>query len=140
MTNEKPKKKSFSRKTSTLPTRVYKFALRPPTLNAELVDQSFRESRIYYNRLVTIENIRRQRYREARSRLFPLLLIAEAKVANLKDEIEKVRTTIKQTKSATRTRKVDCGSIIFRGCARTKKLASMHLTTPRPDAPQRTAS
>jgi hypothetical protein len=101
------KKTLRRRKISTLPTRVYKFALKPPTLNAELAMQSFCEARIYYNKLVTIENVRRRRYRDARSKLFPHLETLETKVADLEVAIENDRSIVGSSKSQVRTRQVD---------------------------------
>jgi hypothetical protein len=106
-TTQVDKKRSFGKKTSTLPTRVYKFALRPPTLHSELALHSFCEARIYYNKLVTIENVRRLRYREARTRLFPHLAALETKVTDLEASIERNRALIGTSKSEARTRKVD---------------------------------
>jgi hypothetical protein len=99
-------KNSRPRKTSTVPTRVYKYGLRPPTENAELVDALFAQTRVHYNKLVTIENIRRSRYRMARARLFPAYGALEKQWSKLEDEIELTRRSINNTKSSSRTRSV----------------------------------
>lgn len=97
----------MKRKTSTLPTRVYKYALLPPTTNAELVERTFVEARIYYNKLVTIENRRRWRYRNARSRIFPGLGRLEEAAHDLSEQLQAARAEVNQSKASSRTRKVD---------------------------------
>jgi hypothetical protein len=99
----------MKRKTSTLPTRVYKYALLPPTANAEIVERTFVEARIYYNKLVTIENRRRWRYRDARSRIFPELGGLEAEARALEEELKAARASVNSTKAISRTRKVNQG-------------------------------
>lgn len=99
----------MKRKTSDVPTIVYKYALKPPTANAELVDSLFRNARAHYNKLVTIENIRRRRYRDARSRLFPAYADLEVKYSELATALDAERSAAKLAKSATRSRKVDAG-------------------------------
>lgn len=96
----------MKRKTSVVPTRVYKYALKPPTENAELADESFSAARRYYNQLVTIENRRRARYRLARTEHFPEIARAEARVSALEMILEEQRSALARTKSAGRTRKV----------------------------------
>jgi len=94
------------RKTSTLPSRVYKYALRPPTTNADLVDETFREARRYYNKLVTIENVRRARYRQARARLFPDFELLEKQIDEIGKKLTAAREQIKASKAAERSRAV----------------------------------
>jgi len=104
----------MKRKKSKLPSRVYKYALRPPTLNAELVDESHCESRRYYNKLVTIENRRRHFYRLCRAKYFPEYARAEEDVSALELRLEEERTSILSKKSEGRTRQVsdaDRGSV-----------------------------
>lgn len=97
----------MKRKTSDVPTRVYKYALKPPTENDELADESFCAARWYYNQLVTIENRRRYRYRAARTEHFPELARAEARVCALETILEEQRSALSQTKAAGRTRQVN---------------------------------
>ena len=73
----------MKRKTRNVPSIIYKYRLKPPTTNADLVDETFREARRYYNTLVTIENRRRYLYRRARRAVVPEYAAAEAKVAQL---------------------------------------------------------
>lgn len=97
------------RKTSKVPTRVYKYGLLPPTANAELASETFRKRRYYQNQLVTIENARRHRYRAERSRLFPRVAELEARAAVLERSVEEARQKISSGKSASRSRAVDPG-------------------------------
>ncbi len=96
-----------ARKTSTIPTRVYKYALKPPTINADLVERTFQDARIYYNQLVTIENRRRHLYRQARSRLFPDYTVLEAQINLATNELQSLRDRVNSSKSSHRSRRVD---------------------------------
>jgi hypothetical protein len=96
----------MKRKTSTLPTRIYKYALRPPTENADLVAQSFEDARAYYNQLVTIENRRRLLYRRARARIFPEIGRLEAEYAEHEKTLEALMLEIRAAKSKERSRAV----------------------------------
>jgi hypothetical protein len=94
------------RKTSTLPTRIYKSALRPPITNADLATQSFEAARVYYNNLVTIENRRRLLYRQTRARIFPEVARLETEYAAHEKTLEELLQAIRSAKSASRTRAV----------------------------------
>jgi hypothetical protein len=102
-------KKTRGKKTSPLPTRVYRYVLRPPTTNSELVNQRFCDTRIYYNQLVTITNVGRSKYRTARARLFPAYDALDKEVSDLAKCAKEMRQEIKLTKAEQRTRKVDPG-------------------------------
>lgn len=73
----------MKRKKSTVPTRVYQYELLAPTKEAEATERAFVGARIHYNKLVTIERIRRQKFRDLRSAMFPELASLEASVKKL---------------------------------------------------------
>ena len=93
------------RKTSTLPTRIYKYALLPPA-EADLVDGAFRGARRYYNALVAIELDRRRRYRELRSAMHPSLARLEEEVRAAEGRLAASRAAVGAAKSAARSRAV----------------------------------
>ena len=98
----------MKRKKSLLPTRVFKFYLRPPeSVTAALVDQLCCQSRIHYNKLITIDRTRRGKYRILRSTLFPELTSLELEHDDAKKACEAIETALKAQKIATRSRKVD---------------------------------
>jgi len=101
------KKYSRSRKTSTVPSRVFRFGLRPPTVNADLVEALFAQTRVHGNQLVTIENVSRNRYRMARARLFPAYGALEDRYQKLEIQIQTLRKQIDLGKSTARSRAVD---------------------------------
>jgi len=101
----------MKRKTRNVPSIIYKYRLKPPTTNADLVDETFREARRYYNTLVTIENRRRYLYRRARRAVVPEYAAAEAKVAQLELALASQRAEINHDKSASRTRQVDASRV-----------------------------
>lgn len=98
----------MKRKTSLLPSRVYKFYLRPPeSETAAVVDQLCVQSRIHYNKLITIERVRRAKYRSLRSSMFPELAALEREHAESDKTCDAIAATIQTQKSVTRSRKVD---------------------------------
>ena len=107
-TPETPKpKKRFPKKTSTVPTRVYKFGLLPPTVNADRVDAIFAQTRYNYNQLITAERRARDLYRKERRRLFPKYAESEDCYQALDARLETLREQINTDKGRRRTRKVD---------------------------------
>ena len=96
----------MKRKTSSLPSLVYKYRLWAPTLGANLVEETFVKGRWYFNQLVTIENRRRQLYRAARARLQPPVAELTKKVDDLMAERRLVGMSIREAKAATRMRSV----------------------------------
>ena len=97
----------MKRKTSTVPTKVYKYGLQSPTLNGRRVDEAIFLGHKFYNRLIEIERARRAEYRAERTRRFPELAAVEAEVAALTEQIEVARTAITSGKIANQTRAVD---------------------------------
>ena len=97
----------MKRKTSTIPSRVYKYALLPPIERAEEVDASFLQADDHYNRLIGIELDRRVKYRTERARMFPALAAAEAAHAEIEERLAAQRAAISANKSTTRSRVVD---------------------------------
>jgi len=97
----------MKRKTSTVPTKVYKYGLQSPIVNGRLVDDVIYLGHKFYNRLIEIERSRRAEYRAERTRRFPKLAAVEQEVANLTVAIEASRVAITAGKVAIRTRSVD---------------------------------
>ena len=106
--SDPPKKKKGSpwgKKTSTTPTRIYKFILLPPTENADLVEKAFQAHQCHYNSLVSIDHVRNYHFRTARDRLCPPFAAARKALDALRAEKQKLRDEIKAYKIADRTRK-----------------------------------
>lgn len=80
-------KKSSARKTSGLPTRVWKFAGRVEPESIETAMEILRLSNRYYNRLVEIERARHARFLEIRRRYAPELADLEAQWSQLDDAV-----------------------------------------------------
>jgi hypothetical protein len=108
----------MKRKTSTVPTKVYKFGLQSPTIGGKLVDEAIYLGHKFYNHLIEIELAKRAEYRAERTRRFPALEAVEVEAAALKTALDAARTVLKAAKSAGRTRKVDAS-----GAAEVKRLA-----------------
>lgn len=77
-----------ARKTSELPTRIWKFGALPPTEGAGLADEIRWRSARYYNRIIEIERARHARYGEIRRRHAPDLGALEDRWEALDDEAE----------------------------------------------------
>jgi hypothetical protein len=113
-----PRKK---RKKSSLPTRVYKYALLPPLAHPDadavckafelagpdLVDESFEAARDHYNDLVEVERRRRHEFRDARATLFPGLAKLEEDQRELNKKLELALAAVKASKAEAKSRKVD---------------------------------
>jgi hypothetical protein len=98
----------MKRKTSLSPTRVYKFYLRPPTgETATLVDQLFANYRIHYNKLITIERVRRGKFRLLRTSMFPRLSELEKKYAESRGVCDLIVKSINESKVKSQSRQVD---------------------------------
>lgn len=83
--------------------RIYEYGLLPPTTNAELVEDQMRAGHRYYNALIEIERERRRRVSEVMSGhedTEPLV----TEIKTLTDERERLRLSIKATRSASRAR------------------------------------
>jgi len=96
----------MKRKTSLVPTKVYRYGLLSPTSNGRLVDETIYRGHQFYNRLIEIERARRAEYRAERTRRFPELATVESLVEDLTKQIETMRTAIVATKIATQSRAV----------------------------------
>ena len=68
------------RKTSKLPTKVFKYEIGPPFVGALLVDEQIRKSGHYQNDIVGLTNQGREEYREERAKRFPRYPRCEAKI------------------------------------------------------------
>lgn len=101
------KRKSKKRKTSTIPSRVYKYFLLPPIECAMEVEQAFVGARAHYNGLIGIDLDCRAKYRELRRRLFPEVIGPEDEKRALEHLLEDHRKALKKIKSASRSRDVD---------------------------------
>jgi hypothetical protein len=98
----------MKRKTSSLPTRVYKFHLGQPMGETMVaVDQAFDGARIHYNKLITIERVRRDRYRRIRSAMFPELATLESEYAQAQAICDALAKDIADRKARTKSRTVD---------------------------------
>jgi hypothetical protein len=75
----------MKRKTSLLPTKVYKYGLLAPIENVQLVDQAFYLGGKFYNKLIEIERASRGEYRLERASRFPDLDKIEKEVAAFTD-------------------------------------------------------
>jgi hypothetical protein len=74
-----------------------------------LVHEAFPDARIHYNRLITIERVRRDRYRRARSAMFPELATLEAEYAQAVATCDAIAADMSAQKARTKTRAVDAG-------------------------------
>lgn len=79
-----------ARKTSTAPTRIWKFGALPPTENAKRVADDLFAARRYYNALIANERDRFERFRVIRRSHAPELADAEDKLAAIEVEIDAV--------------------------------------------------
>jgi hypothetical protein len=84
-------------------TLVYRYGLRPPTLNGEAVEQQMRDGHRYYNQLIEIERDRRAAARLEMSR-HPEIEHLEAWREALLDDRAEARKAIKGARKATRSR------------------------------------
>lgn len=86
-----------------MPTLVYKYGLRPPTLNGDIVAAQMSLAHKYYNKLIEIERHRREVARgilQAHPDVAPL----EAEVSGLDTELETAREAIRKERQKTRAR------------------------------------
>src|SRR5690606_25933593 len=83
--------------------RIYEYGLRPPTINAQLVEEQMRAGHRYRNTLVEIERERRERVAGVLSGHVDTKPLAE-QIAALTEERERLRLEIKATRAATRSR------------------------------------
>jgi hypothetical protein len=100
----------MKRKTTAEPCRVYKYGIRLSRDAEDVVFTALRQSRDFYNDLVTIENARRDAYRASRSAAVPEYAAAEDEVALLVERLEEVRTAILAARKAKRA-KVDTSDL-----------------------------
>lgn len=93
------KKKSNARKTSLLPTRIWKFAARFLTIEDKrrAIDLLYTSGR-YYNRLVEIEQARVARFRTIRARYAPELAASDEKWIELDDKISEIYRKTRDTR------------------------------------------
>jgi hypothetical protein len=111
----------MKRKTSTVPSVVFKYGLSRPTANAELVEETFTRSTSYYNALVDVENGRRDRYRAARRKHVPVVAALEQQLDETKARVKQLAGAIKETKKTTRSRKVPAELAAEMKVAKTEK-------------------
>jgi len=98
----------MKRKTSSTPSCVYKYRMYSPQGDtADRTADSFVGARVHYNKLITIEKGRREKYRAVRSRLFPELAALEAKRRALEEQIKAAREEVQSDKVTSRSRDVD---------------------------------
>jgi hypothetical protein len=92
-------KKSAARKTSTLPTRIWKFGARFASREDErrATDILYTASR-YYNRMVEIERARVERFRAIRARYAPELAVADARWLELDGQISQIYRDTRDTR------------------------------------------
>jgi hypothetical protein len=93
----------MKRKTSTLPTRIYRFGCFAPVEGAELVDGQMRAARVYRNKLIEIELARRTAVRAAQTSVGDIAAL-HAKADRLAKEREEIRLAIKSARKAARGR------------------------------------
>jgi hypothetical protein len=98
----------MKRKTSTVPTCVYKYRLYDPidAKEARAADDAFRQARVHYNKLITIERRRREEYRKVRAQLFPELGALEVQQKEYEARIKSLREEVQAEKIRTRSRTV----------------------------------
>jgi phage FluMu protein Com len=120
------------RKTSTIPTKVFKYGLQSPTVNGRLVDETIYLAHKFYNKLIEITRTSRTAYRTERSRRFPELVVVETATARLTAAIKISRDKIKASKILGRKRAVDAegASEVNRLC-KAHKLLKTRLTELR---------
>ena len=89
-----------------MPTKVYKYGVRPPTKNADIVHEQMRLANRYYNCLVVIERERRQAVRDALQECDQRHGIDALQdvVDTLKTQRDEAREEIKRARSKTRSR------------------------------------
>ncbi len=99
----------MKRKTSTIPTKIYKYGLPfgPDKECAQLVHDSIWLSHRYYNELVVLEKTRREEYRAEREKVAPGFKALKDKIGKLDKKLKDVRKRIKKERQGTRTRKTD---------------------------------
>lgn len=109
---EKPKKpkngkKSFARKKTLEPVRVYCYGALPPKNpeQLEMVNRQIWLARKYRNVLMELEVERRKRYRELRESLVPGYSAADEKASKLREAKEAVIAEMKQYRQTHRTKK-----------------------------------
>lgn len=77
-----------ARKNSALPTRIWKFGARPPSVGEQHLWDSLRQARRYYNQLIEIERRRHAEFQQIRRRHAPDLAAVEDGIAALSEQIE----------------------------------------------------
>lgn len=99
----------MKRKTSTVPSRIWKFGLPfgPAKEDEARVDEQIRLSHKYKNKLLEIELRRREKYRAARRALLPNIEAAEADVAAAEKALEGERGDLRRARQAKRGRTPD---------------------------------
>ena len=88
----------MKRKTSTTQVRVYKYGLRPPTLNAKLVEDQFWGSGRYYNQLIENYRTGRDKYRSLLGK-FPALEAVSSELETLEAAFLELETAAKLAKT-----------------------------------------
>jgi hypothetical protein len=99
-------KKRMNKKTSLVPTKVFKYGLLSPLTGGRLVDEAIHLGHVFYNKLIEIERERRTGYRLERANRFPSLAVLEREIAALTEQIKAIRAEIDVHKIANRTREV----------------------------------
>lgn len=101
------KRRSFARKTTPEPVRVYCYGALPPRDEEQrkLVNTQIWEARRYQNDLIAVELKRRERYRDLRSRLVPGMNEAEDRYKELKALKDQAVEEIKEYHAKHHTKK-----------------------------------
>ena len=97
-------KKSNARKTSPLPTRIWKFGARFASREDErrAADILYLASR-YYNRMVEIERDRVERFRVIRAKYAPELAAADARWLELDGQISQIYRETRDSRQSSRS-------------------------------------
>ena len=94
-------------RTNTVPTRIYSYGCRLPTLNGGLVEKQILLAHRYYNKLIEIERRRRGAITQAQRAASPDLIARTAEAEALDAVIESIMDKIKAKRAAVRSGKVD---------------------------------
>jgi len=96
-------KRKMRKKTSDVPTRIYSYGARPPVLNANLVEDEFRNARKYYNQLVSIERNRRAAIRAEQRR--------HGQIGPLSDAVDVLVNQLVAAKDAVKAKRAGAGKL-----------------------------
>jgi hypothetical protein len=101
---------AMRKRSSTLPVRVFCYALLPPISNAELVAEQMRLAERYRTRLLEIELERRTAYRSAMRGLVPQLDAVAAELLEAQARLQELRSSVARAHRETASRSTPAGA------------------------------